>query len=60
MSNINAIEPFEITDKKELTAMGAPSYTSAVHKWKGTTDNLNEKAANKNTKASIEFIKVLR
>ena len=31
-TNTNAIAPFEITDKKEVTAMGEPSYTSAVHK----------------------------
>ena len=49
--NINAIAPFEITDKKEVTAMGEPSYTSAVHKWNGTIDNLNANADSKKTNA---------
>ena len=53
VSKINAMDPFEITDKKEVTAIGDPSYTSAVHKWKGTMDNLNAKAVNKNTNARI-------
>ena len=39
--NINAMAPFEITDKKDVTEIGEPSYTSAVHKWNGTMDNLN-------------------
>ena len=30
--NTNAMAPLEITDKKEVTAKGEPSYTSAVHK----------------------------
>ena len=50
---MNAIEPFDTTDKKEVTAIGEPSYTSAVHKWKGTTESLNPNADTKNTKASI-------
>ena len=29
---MKATEPFEITDKKDVAAIGAPSYTSAVHK----------------------------
>ena len=45
--------PFEITERKEVVAMGEPSYTSAVHKWKGTIDNLKANAVNKNTNASI-------
>ncbi len=28
----NNIAPLEITDKKEVTATGEPSYTSAVHR----------------------------
>ena len=33
--------------------MGEPSYTSAVHKWKGTMESLKAKAVNSNTNASI-------
>ena len=29
---IKAMDPFDITDKKAVVAIGAPSYTSAVHK----------------------------
>ena len=50
---MNATEPFDITDKKDVTAIGEPSYTSAVHKWNGTIDNLNAKAVKRNTNASI-------
>jgi len=32
VSKINATDPFEMTDKKELTTIGAPSYTSSSHK----------------------------
>ena len=39
--------PFEMTERKAVAAIGEPSYTSAVHKWKGTMDNLNAKAVNK-------------
>src|SRR6188768_2844565 len=52
-SRIKAMDPLDITDKKDVTATGEPSYTSAVHKWNGTMDNLNAKAVNRNTKASI-------
>ncbi len=48
---IKATAPFETTDKNAVTAMGEPSYTSAVHKWKGTMESLKANAVNKNTKA---------
>src|SRR5256885_9895288 len=47
--NTKATAPFETTDKKEVAAIGEPSYTSAVHKWKGTIDNLKANAVNRKT-----------
>ena len=44
-TNTNKMAPFEITDKYEVTETGEPSYTSAVHKWKGTAEILNPKPA---------------
>ncbi|MNN96812.1 hypothetical protein D3C81_2158560 [compost metagenome] len=32
---------FEAVARNAATGAGAPSYTSGVHKWKGTRDNLN-------------------
>ena len=49
---MNAIDPLETTERKEVTAIGEPSYTSAVHKWKGTTESLKANAETKKTKAS--------
>ena len=43
---IKTIDPFDMTDKYAVTGTGAPSYTSAVHKWKGTEDNLKAKPVN--------------
>jgi len=37
---IKATAPFDMTERKAVTAKGEPSYTSAVHKWKGTTESL--------------------
>src|SRR5579862_8177940 len=31
------------TDMKAVTGVGAPSYTSGVHMWNGTTETLNAK-----------------
>ena len=39
---VKAMAPFEITDRKEVTAIGEPSYTSAVHKWKGTKKRIKK------------------
>ena len=50
---VKAMAPFEITDRKDVTAIGEPSYTSAVHKWNGTMDNLNANAVKRNTNARI-------
>jgi hypothetical protein len=50
---IKATAPFDITERKEATATGDPSYTSAVHKWNGTTDNLNANAVKRKTNANI-------
>ena len=52
-TNTNTIAPFDITDRYEVTATGEPSYTSAVHKWKGTAEILNPKPAKINTKENI-------
>jgi len=50
---IKATAPLETTDKNDVVAMGAPSYTSAVHKWNGTTESLNANAVKRKTNASI-------
>ena len=34
---------FDITERKAVTETGAPSYTSAVQKWKGTAEILKAK-----------------
>ena len=39
------VAPFEITERKAVIFTGAPSYTSAVHKWKGTAEILKPKPA---------------
>ncbi|GBD29718.1 hypothetical protein HRbin32_00810 [bacterium HR32] len=36
---------FGPTEKKAVTGVGAPSYTSGVHWWKGTMDTLNPNPA---------------
>ncbi len=38
----NNTAAFETTDRYEVTATGAPSYTSAVHRWNGTAEILKE------------------
>ena len=45
--------PFEITERYDVMLTGAPSYTSAAHKWKGTIEILNAIPAKKKMKASI-------
>ena len=42
-TKVNKTAAFDITDKKEVTATGEPSYTSAVHRWKGTAEILKAK-----------------
>ena len=51
-TKVNSTAPLEITDKKDVTATGDPSYTSAVHKWKGTAEILNAKPEINNINAN--------
>src|SRR5450432_520913 len=53
VTKTNITDPFEITDKKEVTETGEPSYTSAVHRWNGTAEILNPNPEINNTKANI-------
>ena len=46
-------EPLETTERYEVTLVGAPSYTSAAHRWKGTSEILKNNPTMKNTKAII-------
>src|SRR5690349_4335182 len=48
---IKTAAPLETTDRKAVTATGDPSYTSAVHRWKGTTEILKANPATRKTKA---------
>ena len=53
VNNTNTADPLEMTDKYPVMPVGAPSYTSGVHKWKGTSDILKNRPIEKNTKAMI-------
>jgi hypothetical protein len=48
-----ATDPFDITERNAVAAIGEPSYTSAVHKWNGTMDSLKAKAVNKKIKDKL-------
>ncbi len=48
-----AAEPLEITLKYAVTEVGDSSYTSAVQRWKGTSESLNSIPVKKNTRAII-------
>ena len=50
--NMNTIDPLEITERYAVTVAGAPSYTSAVHRWKGTADSLKAKPVKVNMNAN--------
>lgn len=40
---------FGAAAKKAVIGVGAPSYTSGVHIWNGTTETLKQKPANRKT-----------
>ena len=42
-----------MTERYDVTAVGAPWYVSAVHRWNGTSEILNPRPEKKNTKAII-------
>ena len=44
---------FGTTEKKLVTDVGAPSYTSGVHMWKGTAETLKANPTSINTIAKI-------
>ena len=50
---VNRTAALETTERNEVTATGAPSYTSAVQRWKGTADILKAKPETNNIKANV-------
>jgi hypothetical protein len=48
---INTAAPLEITERYEVMLTGAPSYTSAAHRWNGTMEILKAIPLKKKMKA---------
>src|SRR3982751_3446440 len=47
---------FTLVDMNAVTMVGAPSYASGVHMWKGTADTLNAKPTASSATASIASV----